>query len=239
MGRAFEYRKARKMARWGAMASAFTRIGREIAISVKQSGTDPDNNPRLRAAIQNAKNVNMPKTNWEAAIKRASEKDSSNYEEIQYEGYAAHGVAIIVETATDNTNRTVANLRSHFNKCGGSLGNSGSVSFMFDKFGVFEINTSGINTEELEMELIDFGLEELYSDDEGTFVYCNFSDFGSMQKALEDKHIEIKSSKKEQIANVNKEGLTESQMADVNKLLDKLDEDEDVVAVYHNMNESE
>lgn len=237
MGRAFEYRKARKMARWGAMAVAFTRIGREIAMSVKQGGADPNTNPRLRAAIQNAKNANMPKTNWEAAIKRASDKDSSNYEEIQYEGYGPHGVAIIVETATDNNNRTVANIRSHFNKCGGALGNLGSVSFMFDKLGVFEINPEGKDLEELELELIDAGLEELSSDEDGTFAYCGFNDFGAMQKKLEDMNIEIKSSKKEQFANVMKEDLTEAQVADLNKLLDRLDEDEDVTAVYHNMKE--
>src|SRR5678816_3691497 len=194
MGRIFEVRKASMFARWDRMAKQFTRIGKEIAIAVKSGGSDPNTNAALRRCFQNAKSVNMPKDRVEAAIKRAMGKEMENIEEILYEGYAPHGVAILVETATDNHVRTVANVKSHFNKGGGVLGNSGSVAFQFKKMGVFKLKPEGLNTEDLELELIDHGLEEL---GEGTgengedvlIVRCGFTDFGRMKKALEDKGI--------------------------------------------------
>jgi YebC/PmpR family DNA-binding regulatory protein len=194
MGRIFEVRKATMFARWDRMAKQFTRIGKEIAIAVKAGGTDPNSNPALRRCMQNAKSVNMPKDRVEAAIKRALGKEMDNYEEILYEGYAPHGVAILVETATDNHVRTVANVKSHFNKGGGSLGNSGSVSFQFRKMGVFKLKIEGLNIDDLELELIDFGLEEIgesTDDEENTILImrCMFADFGNLQKALEEKNI--------------------------------------------------
>ena len=236
MGRAFEYRKERKMKRWSSMSRIFTKIGREISIAVKSAGVDPNSNSRLRIAIQNAKAANMPKANVEAAIKKASSKDVENFEEIVYEGYGPHGVAIIVETATDNPTRTVANLRMYFNKCNGSLGVSGSVSFMFEHKAEFKFANAGLDFEELEMELIDFGLDDLQLDEENNevFVYTAFEDFGTMQKALEDKGIEVISANLIHIPNVTKE-LTEAQQADIDKLLEKLDDDDDVQQVFHSM----
>lgn len=236
MGRAFEYRKERKMKRWSSMSRIFTKIGREISIAVKSAGVDPNSNSRLRIAIQNAKAANMPKANVEAAIKKASSKDVENFEEIVYEGYGPHGVAIIVETATDNPTRTVANLRMYFNKCNGSLGVSGSVSFMFEHKAEFKFANAGLDFEELEMELIDFGLDDLQLDEENNevFVYTAFEDFGTMQKALEDKGIEVISANLIRIPNVTKE-LTEEQQADIDKLLEKLDDDDDVQQVFHSM----
>ena len=236
MGRAFEYRKERKMKRWSSMSRIFTKIGREISIAVKSAGVDPNSNSRLRIAIQNAKAANMPKANVEAAIKKASSKDVENFEEIVYEGYGPHGVAIIVETATDNPTRTVANLRMYFNKCNGSLGVSGSVSFMFEHKAEFKFANAGLDFEELEMELIDFGLDDLQLDEENNevFVYTAFEDFGTMQKALEDKGIEVISANLIRIPNVTKE-LTEAQQADIDKLLEKLDDDDDVQQVFHSM----
>ena len=194
MGRIFEVRKATMFARWDRMAKQFTRIGKEIAIAVKAAGPDPNTNPALRRAMQNAKSVNMPKDRVEAAIKRAQGKEMENFEEILYEGYGPHGVAILVETATDNHVRTVANIKSHFNKGGGALGNSGSVSFQFKKMGVFKLNPAGLNAEELELDLIDHGLEELgestgENGEEVLVLRCSFGDFGSLQKALEEKGI--------------------------------------------------
>lgn len=237
MGRAFEYRKAKKMARWGKMAVAFTRIGKEIVMAVKNGGPDPDNNTRLRMAIQNAKAANMPKDNVDRAIKKASGKDEKDFDEILYEGFGPHGVAFLVETATDNTNRTVANVRSHFNKCGGALGNSASVEFLFEHKGIFTIDITGRDIEELELELIDYGLEEIGTEDGESYVQVAFVDFGKMQQALDSMNIPIVTAEKERIPMSYKEGLTEEQRQDIEKLIDRLEEDEDVQAVYHNMSE--
>ena len=239
MGRIFEVRKSTMFARWDRMAKQFTRVGKEIAIAVKAGGPDPATNPALRRCMQNAKAVNMPKDRVEAAIKRAQGKEMENYEEILYEGYAPHGVAILVETATDNHVRTVANVKSIFNKGGGTLGNSGSVSFQFKKMGVFRLKPEGLNAEDLELELIDFGLEEL---GEGTgengedvlVVRCAFNDFGSMQKALEEKGMTPLSAEVEWIPTTTVE-LSEEQAQDVLKLVDKIEQDEDVQKVFHNL----
>jgi len=239
MGRIFEVRKSTMFARWDRMAKQFTRIGKEIAIAVKTGGPDPSTNPALRRCFQNAKAVNMPKDRVEAAIKRAQGKEMENYDEILYEGYAPHGVAILVETATDNHVRTVANVKSHFNKGGGTLGNSGSVAFQFKKMGVFKLKPDGLNTDDLELELIDFGLEEL---GEGTtdngepvlVVRCGFSDFGNMQKALEDKGITPISAELEWIPTTTVP-VNDVQAEDVSKLIEKLEQDEDVQKVFHNM----
>ncbi len=237
MGRAFEFRKARKMKRWSAMAKAFTRIGKDIVMAVKEGGPDPTSNSRLRAVIQNAKSVNMPKDNIERAIKKASDKDQGDYKEVLFEGYAPHGIAILVETATDNNNRTVANIRSYFNKCEGNLGTSGSVEFMFDHTCNFRINGEGIDPEELELEFIDFGAEEVFQDDDGILIYAPFGSFGAIQKELESREIEILSSGFERIPQVTKK-ITPEQAADVEKLLEKIEEDDDVQNVYHTMEES-
>jgi YebC/PmpR family DNA-binding regulatory protein len=241
MGRAFEFRKERKFKRWAKMAVQFTRLGKEIVMAVKSGGPNPEANSRLRTAIQNAKAVNMPKDRVEAAIKRASNKDESNYEEIVYEGYAQHGVAILVETATDNTNRTVANVRSYFTKCGGTLGKTGSLDFIFNRKSVFRFDPSALDLDELELELIDVGLEDLYveEDAEGKdigVIHTSFEDFGKMQKALEEKSIIVINAKLERIA-LSTSQITEEQAADVLKLIDKLEDDDDVQAVYHNMSE--
>ena len=238
MGRAFEFRKARKMKRWASMAKTFTRLGKDIVMAVKEGGPDPDANAKLRAVIQNAKAANMPKDNIERAIKRASDKNTEEYKEVLFEGYAPHGIAILIETATDNNNRTVANIRSYFNKCNGSLGVSGSVEFMFDHTCNFRINSEGIDPEELELELIDFGAEEVFVDDDGILIYAPFESFGAIQKELENRGIEILSSGFERIPQVTKE-LSEEEVADVEKLLEKIEEDDDVQNVYHTMKESE
>ncbi len=237
MGRAFEFRKARKMKRWSAMAKAFTRIGKDIVMAVKEGGPDPASNSRLRAVIQNAKSVNMPKDNIERAIKKASDKEQGDYKEVLFEGYAPHGIAILVETATDNNNRTVANIRSYFNKCDGNLGTSGSVEFMFDHTCNFRINSEGLDPEELELEFIDFGAEEVFQDDDGILIYAPFGSFGTIQKELESREIEILSSGFERIPQVTKK-ITPEQAADVEKLLEKIEEDDDVQNVYHTMEES-
>ena len=239
MGRAFEFRKERKFKRWAKMAVQFTRLGKEIVMAVKAGGANPDANSRLRTAMQNAKAVNMPKDRVEAAIKRASNKDESNYEELVYEGYAAHGVAILVETATDNTNRTVANVRSYFNKCDGTLGKTGSLDFIFTRQSVFRFEPGEVDLEELEFDLIDAGLEEVYVEEgeeekDVAVIHTAFEDFGKMQKALEEKGIEVISAKLERVAQSTTE-VNEEQAADVLKLIDKLEEDDDVQAVYHNM----
>lgn len=236
MGRAFEFRKARKMKRWSAMSKAFTRIGKDIVMAVKEGGPDPDSNSRLRAVIQNAKSVNMPKDNVERAIKRASDKSLGDFKEVLFEGYAPHGIAILVETATDNNTRTVANIRSYFNKCDGSLGTSGSVVFMFDHTCNFRIQKTNIDMEELELELIDSGVEEVFEDEDGILIYAPFESFGAIQKYLEEHHLEILSSGFERIPQVTKK-LTEEQAADVEKLLEKIEEDDDVQNVYHTMEE--
>ncbi|WP_370225438.1 YebC/PmpR family DNA-binding transcriptional regulator [Mesoflavibacter sp.] len=237
MGRAFEFRKARKMKRWAAMSKAFTRIGKDIVMAVKEGGPDPDSNSRLRAVIQNAKSVNMPKDNIERAIKRASDKNQGDYKEVVFEGYAPHGIAVLVETATDNNTRTVANIRSYFNKCDGSLGTSGSVVFMFDHTCNIRINAEGLDPEELELELIDFGAEEVFVDDDGILIYAPFESFGAIQAELERREIEILSSGFERIPQVTKK-LTEEEAADVEKLLEKIEEDDDVQNVYHTMEET-
>ena len=237
MGRAFEFRKARKMKRWSAMAKTFTRIGKDIVMAVKEGGPNPDTNSRLRAVIQNAKAANMPKDNVERAIKKASDKDTANYKETLFEGYAPHGIAIIVETATDNNNRTVANVRAAFNKCDGNLGTSGSVVFMFDHTCNFTLKKDDIeDLEMLELELIDFELEEVFDDEEGVIIYAPFEQFGALQSYFEENNIEILSSGFERIPTTTTK-LTEEQQEDVNKLLERLEEDDDVQNVYHSMEE--
>jgi len=236
MGRAFEFRKARKMKRWAAMSKAFTRIGKDIVIAVKEGGPDPDSNAKLRAVIQNAKAANMPKDNVERAIKRATDKNLGDFKEILYEGYGPHGIAILIETATDNSTRTVANIRSYFNKCNGSLGTSGSVEFMFDHTCNFQISAEGIDPEELELDLIDHGVEEVFQDEDSLIIYAPFEAFGALQKELENRGVEIRSSGFERIPQVTKE-LTEEQVADIEKLLEKIEEDDDVQNVYHTMKE--
>ncbi len=234
MGRIFEVRKSSMFARYDRMAKQFTRVGREIAIAVKKAGPDPDTNPMLRRVMQNAKSYNMPKDRIEGAIKNALGKDTSNYDEVIYEGYAPHGIALMVVTTTDNTTRTVANVRAVFNKGGGSLGNSGSVSFLFKHLGVFTIKGEGVNPEDLELELIDFGLEELGEDSEGNvIVRCAFTEFGNMQKALEERGIAVTSSEIEWIAE-NTISITDDQAEDVEKLIAKLEEDDDVQRVFSN-----
>ncbi len=239
MGRIFEVRKSTMFARWDKMAKQFSRIGKEIVIAVKAGGPDPDTNPALRRCMLNAKAVNMPKDRVEAAIKRAAGKEMINYDEILYEGYGPHGVAILVETATDNHVRTVANVKSHFNKGNGTLGNSGSVSFQFKKMGVFKLKPEGLNMDDLEFELIDFGLEELgeSTDENGLDVIVlrvGFADFGNMQKALEDKNLHPLSSELEWIP-VNTVELGEEDAQEVLKLVDRLEQDEDVQKVFYNL----
>lgn len=238
MGRAFEYRKATKFARWDRMAKAFTKAGREITIAVKAGGPDPEYNSTLRRAIQNAKAVQMPKDRIQAAIKRASSRDTADFNEIVYEGMAPHGVAVIVETATDNPTRTVANVRSYFRKKGGSLGTQGMHDFIFDRKGVFFIKKEGIgDPEEFELEFIDFGLTKLEpSEDESQYlVYVDFADFGKMQEALENAKIEPEKSELQRIPNHTKE-LTEEQIDEVLELVDLIEQDDDVQTVFHNLN---
>ena len=235
MGRAFEFRKARKMKRWSAMSKAFTRIGKDIVIAVKEGGPDPDSNSKLRAVIQNAKSVNMPKDNIDRAIKRASDKSLGNYKEILFEGYAPYGVAILVETATDNNTRTVANIRSYFNKCNGNLGTSGSVIFMFDHTCNFRIEKQNIDIENLEFDLIDFGVEEVFEDEDGILIYGPFDSFGEIQKALESMEIPIISSGFDRIPN-NLKNVNEEERSEIEKLLEKIENDDDVQNVFHNMN---
>ncbi len=239
MGRIFEVRKATMFKRFDRMAKQFTRIGKEIVIAVKASGPNPDDNPALRRCYQNARSVGMPKDRVEAAIKRAMGKDTSNYEEILYEGYAPHGVALLVETATDNHVRTVANVKSHFNKGNGAMGNSGSVSFQFKKMGVFKLNPDGLVMDDLELELIDYGLDELgeSNDDNDNPIFvlrCAFTDFGSLQKALEEKNITAISAELEWIPSTTVP-VTDEQAEDISKLIERLEEDEDVNKVFHNM----
>ena len=239
MGRAFEYRKARKLKRWGNMARTFTKLGKEISIAVKASGPDPDANPRLRVLMQNAKAANMPKENVERAIKKATSKDEGDYKEIVYEGYGPFGIAIVVETATDNPTRTVANVRSYFNKFGGSLGTSGCLSFLFDHKSVFKIKAKeGVSLEDLELELIDYGVDELEADGEEIVLYGEFESFSNIQKYLEENGFEIESAEFERIPNDTKE-VTEEQRASIEKLLEKFEDDEDVQNVFHNMKEAD
>lgn len=234
MGRAFEYRKARKFARWDKMARIFPRIGKEITMATKAGGPNPETNPRLRVAMQNAKGANMPKDRVEAAIKRATDKDEKDYEEVIYEGYGPHGVAIVVETATNNPTRTVANVRHLFNKYGGSLGTSGSLSFLFERKGIFRINGEGLDIEELELELIDFGAEDIQQEEGEIIVTAAFADFGSMQKALEKMNINVISSELQRIP-VSFAELNEAQEEEVMKLIEFFEEDDDVQNVFHNL----
>ena len=239
MGRIFETRKATMFRRWDRMAKQFARIGKDIAIAVKAGGPIPENNPALRRVIQNARAVNMPKDKVEAAIKRASGQGAANYEEILYEGYAPHGVAVLVETATDNPTRTVANVRSIFNHAGGNLGSSGSVAFAFKRMGVFRLDPAGIDAESLELDLIDYGLEEMgeSAGEKGEpqlLIRCAFPDFGQMQRAFEERRITPLSAESEYIA-LNPVHLSEQQATEALELVDKLEQDDDVQKVFHNL----
>lgn len=234
MGRIFEKRKHKMFARFDRMAKAFTRIGKEIAIAVKQGGPNPDHNPRLRLAMQNAKGANMPKDRVDSAIKRASSKDEKDYSELTYEGYGPHGVAIVVEAATDNPTRTVANVRMYFSKANGSLGKTGSLDFIFERKGVFKIAKDNLNTEELELELIDHGLEDLAVDENEIYIYSAFTDFGTMSKALEEKKLNVISAERQRIPN-NFVEVPESEQDDIINLVENLEQDDDVQQVYHNM----
>jgi len=236
MGRAFELRKGRKMKRWSKMAKTFTRIGKDIVMAVKDGGPDPDTNSRLRQIMQNAKAANMPKDNVLRAIKKASDKDTANYEEMSLEGYAVHGVAVFVDCATNNNNRTVADVRACFSKCDGAMGTNGSLEFIFDRKGVFTLDPENVSVdiEELEMELIDSGLEELEVDKEAVTIYCEYADFNNMQTKLEGLDIEIKNSELQRIPN-NTKKISAEQAEKVLKLLDLLEENDDVQQVFHNM----
>ena len=239
MGRAFEYRKARKLKRWGNMSRTFTKIGKEITIAVKAAGPDPTANSRLRVLLQNAKAANMPKDTVERAIKKATDKDSSDYKEIIYEGYGPFGIAIVVETATDNNTRTVANVRSYFNKFGGSLGTTGSLSFLFDHKCMFKIKPKeGMSLEDLELELIDYGVDELEDEGESIVLYGAFDSFANIQNYLEENEFEIESAEFERIPTDYKE-VTAEQREQIEKLLEKFEDDEDVQNVFHNMKEDE
>jgi YebC/PmpR family DNA-binding regulatory protein len=236
MGRAFEFRKARKLKRWGAMSKTFTKIGREITKAAKESGPDPDSNSKLRILIQNAKAANMPKDNVERAIKKATDKNQEDWDERVYEGYAQHGVAILVETLTNNSTRTVANVRACFNKCEGSLGTSGSVEFLFERKCMFKIDAGELDIEEFEFEMIDHGGEEIDKDEEENeiIIYGQFEDFGNIQSGLEQLGHEIKEANLERIP-LNTVSLSEEQEGDVNKLIERLEEDDDVQSVFHTM----
>ncbi|MEA5005907.1 putative transcriptional regulatory protein [bioreactor metagenome] len=236
MGRAFEFRKERKFKRWGNMSRVFTRLGKEITIAAKSGGGDPDNNPRLRALISSARSENMPKDNIERAIKRAVEKEHNDYKEVVYEGYGPYGIAFLIETATDNTTRTVANIRSYFNKSNGSLGTQGSVEFMFDRKCVFRVKSSApVDLEEMELELIDFGAEELFMEDDNIVIYGVFESFGTIQKYIEEKGYELVSGAFERIPNTELKELNEEQKADIEKLIERFENDDDVQNVYHTM----
>ncbi|MDR0559831.1 MAG: YebC/PmpR family DNA-binding transcriptional regulator [Prevotellaceae bacterium] len=238
MGRAFEYRKATKLKRWGNMARVFTKLGKQLTIAAK-SGADPATNPALRAVIQNAKAENMPKENIERAIKRAVEKEQSDYKEVVYEGYGPNGVAFIIETATDNPTRTVANIRSYFNKHNGSLGTSGSVEFMFDHKCVFKVKSKeGLDIENIEFELIDYGAEELFAEENEIMIYGTFESFGNIQKYLEDNGFEIISAGFDRIPTGELKVLSPEQTVEINKLIEKFQDDDDVQNVFHNMSES-
>lgn len=236
MGRIFQTRKATMFKRYAKMAKQFTKIGREIVMAVKMGGPNPDGNPRLRMIMQNAKAVNMPKVNVEAAIKRASEKDTSNYEEIIYEGYAPHGVPVLVECTTNNPTRTVANVRMYFSRAEGALGTNGSVSFMFEHKALFKIDVANLNADDLELELIDFGLEEISLDEETNqyIIQTTFTDYGKMQSALEERKIPVLETTKTYMPTTTKE-LTEEQEKEVMAMIEKMEEDDDIENVYHNI----
>jgi YebC/PmpR family DNA-binding regulatory protein len=235
MGRAFEFRKARKMKRWGNMARVFTKLGKDIEMAVKAGTPDPDTNPKLRLLIQTARSANMPKDNIERAIQRAISKDSTDYKEVIYEGYAPHGVAVVVETATDNPTRTVANVRSYFNKNGGSLGTTGMCDFIFDRKCSFKVShKDAVDLENLELELIDYGVEEIFAEEDEIMIYADFQQFGPVQRYLEENGFEIRTFAFERIPNDTKE-LTPEQQEEVDKLLERLEDDEDVTNVFTNM----
>ena len=236
MGRAFEFRKARKMKRWSKMAKTFTRIGKDIVMAVKEGGANPETNSRLRQVMQNAKAANMPKDNVLRAIKKASSKDTANYEEISLEGYAINGIAVFVDCATNNNNRTVADVRSYFSKCGGSLGTNGSLEFLFNRKGVFTLSKKDItqNLEELEMDLIDGGLEDFEVDEKIVTVYCDYTDFSNIQKKLEELGAEIQNSELQRIPLTTKK-ISAEDSTQVIRLLDLLEENDDVQQVFHNM----
>jgi YebC/PmpR family DNA-binding regulatory protein len=234
MGRVFEKRKHKMFARFDKMAKGFTRIGKDIAIAVKQGGPLPENNPRLRMAIQNAKGLNMPKDRVDAAIKRASTKEEKNFEETIYEGYAPHGVPIIVECATDNPTRTVANIRLLFSKNDGAMGNSGSVAFLFERKGVFKFDPAKLNLDELELDLIDAGAADITKEEDEIIIYTQFTEFGHMQKFIESRHLDAKSSELQYIPTITKE-LSESEQDEVLKCVEALESDDDVQNVYHNL----
>ncbi len=238
MGRAFEFRKARKLKRWSSMAKTFTRIGKDISLAVKEGGPKPESNSRLRAVIQNAKAANMPKENITRAIKNASEKSTENYKEVVLEGYGPHGIAIIIECITNNNNRTVANIRSYFNKCNGNLATSGSVEFLFNRYSTFKIENN-VEQDDLEFELIDYGLEEIVIDNDKNhlIIYASFDSFGEIQSELEKRDIIIINSGFERIAN-NYKDLNEDQKSDIDKLLEMCEGDDDVQNVYHNIGNS-
>ncbi len=237
MGRAFEFRKARKLKRWGNMARVFTKIGKEIEIAVKSGGPDPASNTRLRILMQNAKAENMPKDNVERAIKRATSKDTADYKEVVYEGYGPHGVAVLVETATDNTNRTVASVRMHFNKCGGSLGTNGCVEFMFEHKCTFKFKVAeGIDPEELELEMIDLGVDEFFAEDGEVTIFAAYESFGAVQKWLDENNYEIVSGEGVRIPTDTKD-LEGAEREDMEKLIERLEEDDDIVNVYTTMGE--
>lgn len=241
MGRAFEYRKAAKMKRWAGMAKAFTKVGREINIAIREGGPDPDYNPRLRLAINNAKAVNMPKANVDAAIKRATDKDTSNYDEVTFEGYGPHGVAIFVEATSDNNNRTVASIRHAFSKYGGNLGTNGSVDYMFERKGQFIVKNEdleGKDLEELELELIDLGLDSIEPDDEETIFYTSFEDFAGFGPEMEKLGITVSKAELVRLPTHTKK-LSDEEVEEVVNLIDKLEEDDDVTSVFHTMDESE
>ena len=234
MGRAFEFRKERKFKRWGNMAKLFTRYGREITMAVKEGGSDPNYNSKLRTIIQNAKSDNVPKDNIERAIKKATDKDTADYKTVTFEGYAPHGVAVFIECATDNNTRTVANIRSYFNKYDGNLATNGSVIFLFDKKALFIVKDNGVDLEELELELIDFGAEEMFKTEDEIHIYAEFTSFGDMQKALEERDFEIIKGETDMIPTDSKK-LSEEEQEEVNKLIEKIEDDDDVVKVFHNM----
>ena len=239
MGRAFEYRKATKLKRWGNMARVFTKLGKQITIAAGEGGPDAELNPRLRVLIQQAKKENMPKENVERAIRKATDKDVSDYKEVVYEGYGPYGIAIVVETATDNPTRTVANVRSYFNKHGGSLGTSGSLEFLFDHKCVFRIaEKEGVSLEDLELELIDYGVDEVLMDEDDILIYGEFTSYSDIQSYLEERGFEIHSAEFVRIPHETKT-LSDEQRAQIEKLLEKFEEDEDVQNVFHNMAEAE
>ena len=234
MGRAFEYRKERKMKRWGQMSKVFTKIGREIALAVKEGGPEPSTNPRLRLAVQSAKIANMPKVNVEKAIQRAISKDAEDLSEVVYEGFGPHGIAFLIETLTDNPTRTVANMRLYLNRSGGALGTSGSVAFMFDRVGEFIFELGDKKLDDIELDLIDGGAEEIEISDENVYVYTAFEDFGTMQSKLEELGIEVKEATLQRFPQVTKE-ITDAQKEDIEKLIEKFEDDDDVQKVFNNM----